>query len=154
MNRRWVDTEIIVQFRAEYYHSWPEAPPKHAHLASLHRHELHFHVVMTQKSDRAIEFIELKNELIEVFNDLTQGIYRPEVPLQATEIALHHASMETIAYVLAEYLATEYGKERWIKVVALEDGENGASYTHVPDLLRSEREELPTMERLASDGMF
>lgn len=155
MNRRWVDTEIIVQFRAEYYHSWPNAPAKHAYLASLHRHEIHFNVMMTQKSDRAIEFIELKAELAGVFSDLKQGTFAEpfqaavggsraiELAMQAIEIFHHHASMETIAYVLAEYLAAKYGNDRWIRVVALEDGENGASYTHVPNVARAERDEAP-----------
>lgn len=148
MNRRWVDTEIIVQFRAEYYHSWPDAPPEHAYLSALHRHELHFHVVMTQKEDRAIEFIELKSELQRVFSAMNVGAlsWTGKMPAEIynalNEVCGSTASMETIAYVLAEYLAAKYGKDRWIKVVALEDGENGASYTHAIDIERAEREEL------------
>lgn len=132
MQNRFLNTDIVVRWRFEYVHRWPAAEN---YLQHPHRHVLHCQVTMTQWADRAIEFIELKRELEELCTALMVGhpyVIRAGFAEPFVQIVKQTASMEAWAFVLAELLAEKYGEDRFITVTVLEDGENGAVYTHLP----------------------
>lgn len=112
---------IWVTFRKEGVHCFPDAlsNPKFASgdeydvsfLGHPHRHIFHFKVwISVEHSDRAIEFIQFKRWLENLYEDGT--------------IQLDHKSCEMIAEELYIVISGKYpGREVWIEVS--EDGENG-----------------------------
>jgi len=113
---------IWVTFRKEGIHKYPAALTDPAlatgdeydvsFLGYLHRHIFHFKVwISVEHSDRAIEFIQFKRWLENLYNQGT--------------LQLDYKSCEMMAEDLYEQIAAKYpGREVWIEVS--EDGENGA----------------------------
>ena len=113
---------IWVTFRKEGIHKYPAAltDPSLAtgdeydvsFLGYPHRHIFHFKVwISVEHSDRAIEFIQFKRWLENLYNQGT--------------LQLDYKSCEMMAEDLYEQIAAKYpGREVWIEVS--EDGENGA----------------------------
>ena len=112
---------IWVTFRKEGIHKFPAAltDPNLAtgdeydvsFLGHPHRHIFHFKVwISVEHSDRAIEFIQFKRWLENLYNRGT--------------LQLDYKSCEMMAEDLYEQIAAKYpGREVWIEVS--EDGENG-----------------------------
>ena len=113
---------IWVTFRKEGIHKYPAAltDPSLAtgdeydvsFLGYPHRHIFHFKVwISVEHSDRAIEFIQFKRWLENLYNQGT--------------LQLDYKSCEMMAEDLYEQISVKYpGREVWIEVS--EDGENGA----------------------------
>jgi len=113
---------IWVTFRKEGIHMYPAAAtdPKLktgdeydvSFLATPHRHIFHFRVwISVEHSDRAIEFIQFKRWLENLYNQDT--------------LQLDYKSCEMMAEDLYAQISAKYpGREVWIEVS--EDGENGA----------------------------
>lgn len=113
---------IFVTFQREGVHRYPAAAtdPNLAtgdrydvsFLAHPHRHIFHFRVsISVEHSDRAIEFIQFKRWLEDLYGQGT--------------LTLDYKSCEMIAEDLHVKIAGRYpGREVWIEVS--EDGENGA----------------------------
>ena len=113
---------IWVTFRKEGIHKYPAALTDPAlatgdeydvsFLGYPHRHIFHFRVwISVEHSDRAIEFIQFKRRLENLYNQGT--------------LQLDYKSCEMMAEDLYEQIAAKYpGREVWIEVS--EDGENGA----------------------------
>ena len=113
---------IWVTFRKEGIHKYPAALTDPAlatgdeydvsFLANPHRHIFHFRVwISVEHSDRAIEFIQFKRWLENLYSQGT--------------LQLDYKSCEMIAEDLYEQISVRYpGREVWIEVS--EDGENGA----------------------------
>ena len=56
--------DVVVTFRFEAWHRWPDAPEEFGYLANLHRHM--FHVEAWESvghADREVEIIDLKDRL-------------------------------------------------------------------------------------------
>ena len=113
---------IWVTFRKEGMHKYPAAltDPTLAtgdeydvsFLGYPHRHIFHFKVwISVEHSDRAIEFIQFKRWLENLYNQGT--------------LQLDYKSCEMMAEDLYAQISAKYpGREVWIEVS--EDGENGA----------------------------
>ena len=113
---------IWVTFQKEGMHKYPAALTDPAlatgdeydvsFLGYPHRHIFHFRVwIAVEHSDRAIEFIQFKRWLENLYNQGT--------------LQLDYKSCEMMAEDLYEQIAAKYpGREVWIEVS--EDGENGA----------------------------
>ena len=114
---------IWVTFQKEGMHKYPAAltdpslnkPGEWDDVSFLgypHRHIFHFRVwISVEHSDRAIEFIQFKRWLENLYNQGT--------------LQLDYKSCEMMAEDLYEQIAAKYpGREVWIEVS--EDGENGA----------------------------
>lgn len=113
---------IWVTFQKEGIHKYPAALTDPAlatgneydvsFLGYPHRHIFHFKVwIGVEHSDRAIEFIQFKRWLENLYNQGT--------------LQLDYKSCEMMAEDLYEQIATKYpGREVWIEVS--EDNENGA----------------------------
>lgn len=113
---------IWVTFRKEGIHKYPAALTDVnlatgdeydvSFLGHPHRHIFHFKVwISVEHSDRAIEFIQFKRWLENLYNQGT--------------LQLDYKSCEMMAEDLYEQIAAKYpGREVWIEVS--EDGENGA----------------------------
>lgn len=113
---------IWVTFRKEGIHKYPAAltDPTLAtgdeydvsFLGYPHRHIFHFKVwISVEHSDRAIEFIQFKRWLENLYNQGT--------------LQLDYKSCEMMAEDLYAQISAKYpGREVWIEVS--EDGENGA----------------------------
>ena len=113
---------IWVTFRKEGIHKYPAALTDPAlatgdeydvsFLGYPHRHIFHFKVwISVEHSDRAIEFIQFKRWLENLYNQGT--------------LQLDYKSCEMMAEDLYQQIAAKYpGREVWIEVS--EDGENGA----------------------------
>lgn len=113
---------IWVTFRKEGIHKYPAAFTDPAlatgdeydvsFLGYPHRHIFHFKVwISVEHSDRAIEFIQFKRWLENLYNQGT--------------LQLDYKSCEMMAEDLYEQISVKYpGREVWIEVS--EDGENGA----------------------------
>ena len=113
---------IWVTFRKEGIHKYPAAAtdPNLAtgdeydvsFLANPHRHIFHFRVwISVEHSDRAIEFIQFKRWLENLYSQGT--------------LQLDYKSCEMMAEDLYEQIAAKHpGREVWIEVS--EDNENGA----------------------------
>ena len=113
---------IWVTFRKEGIHKYPAALTDPAlatgdeydvsFLGYPHRHIFHFRVwISVEHSDRAIEFIQFKRWLENLYNQGT--------------LQLDYKSCEMMAEDLYEQIAAKYPRrEVWIEVS--EDGENGA----------------------------
>ncbi len=113
---------IWVTFRKEGIHKYPAAleDPNLAtgdeydvsFLGYPHRHIFHFRVwIGVEHSDRAIEFIQFKRWLENLYNQGT--------------LQLDYKSCEMMAEDLYAQISAKYpGREVWIEVS--EDGENGA----------------------------
>ena len=116
------ERQIWVTFKKEGIHCYPAAgtAPELAtgdeydvsFLAHPHRHIFHFRVwISVEHSDRAIEFIQFKRWLENLYSQGT--------------LQLDYKSCEMIAEDLYEQISVRYpGREVWIEVS--EDGENGA----------------------------
>ena len=113
---------IWVTFRKEGIHKYPAAATDPAlatgdrydvsFLGYPHRHIFHFTVAIeVEHSDRAIEFIQFKRWLEDLYQDGT--------------LQLDYKSCEMIAEDLYEQIATKY-PDRDIDIDVSEDGENGA----------------------------
>jgi hypothetical protein len=119
--RSRADRKIWVTFRKEGIHKYPAAATDPAlatgdeydvsFLATAHRHIFHFRVwIDVEHSDRAIEFIQFKRWLENLYQDGT--------------LQLDYKSCEMMAEDLYDQIAARYpDKEIWIEVS--EDGENG-----------------------------
>lgn len=113
---------IWVTFQKEGIHKYPAALTDPAlatgdefdvsFLGYPHRHTFHFKVwISVEHSDRAIEFIQFKRWLENLYSRGT--------------LQLDYKSCEMMAEDLYEQIAAKYpGREVWIEVS--EDGENGA----------------------------
>jgi hypothetical protein len=113
---------IFVRFQKEGIHKYPAAAtdPNLAtgdqydvsFLANPHRHIFHFRVwISVEHSDRAIEFIQFKRWLENLYSQGT--------------LQLDYKSCEMMSEDLYEQIAAKHpGREVWIEVS--EDGENGA----------------------------
>lgn len=113
---------IWVTFQKEGMHKYPAAltDPSLAtgdeydvsFLGYPHRHIFHFKVwISVEHSDRAIEFIQFKRWLENLYNQGT--------------LQLDYKSCEMMAEDLYKHIAAKYpGRKVWIEVS--EDGENGA----------------------------
>lgn len=121
-NRNHAQRWIWVTFRKEGIHKYPAAATDPAlatgdeydvsFLGYPHRHIFHFRVgIEVEHSDRAIEFIQFKRWL--------ENLYSKET------LELDFKSCEMIAEDLYSQIAIKYpGRDVWIEVS--EDGENGA----------------------------
>ena len=119
--RSRADRKIWVTFRKEGIHKYPAAATDPAlatgdeydvsFLATAHRHIFHFRVwIDVEHSDRAIEFIQFKRWLENLYQDGT--------------LQLDYKSCEMMAEDLYDQISARYpDKEIWIEVS--EDGENG-----------------------------
>ena len=113
---------IFVRFQKEGIHMYPAAATDPAlktgdmydvsFLGTPHRHIFHFKVwIEVEHSDRAIEFIQFKRWLENLYKEGT--------------LELDYKSCEMMAEDLYEQIAQRYpNREVWIEVS--EDGENGA----------------------------
>jgi len=113
---------IWVTFQKEGIHKYPAALTDPAlatgdefdvsFLGYPHRHTFHFKVwISVEHSDRAIEFIQFKRWLENLYNQGT--------------LQLDYKSCEMMAEDLYAQISAKYpGREVWIEVS--EDGENGA----------------------------
>ena len=117
--KRW----IWVTFTREGIHKYPEAATDPllatgdeydvSFLASPHRHIFHFKIFITvEHSNRAIEFIQFKRWLENLYKDNT--------------LQLDYRSCEMIAEDLYLQIANKY-PSRDVKIEVSEDNENGAS---------------------------
>lgn len=97
---------IVVTFRFEGIHCWPDAQDPVAYLSFPHRHVFHVEAVKdVTHAEREIEIIQFKHEMRKYCADVFQGP--------------HTLSCETMALNLYTHF-----KLRTCRV--LEDGENGA----------------------------
>lgn len=113
---------IFVTFTKEGIHKYPAAASDPAlatgdeydvsFLATPHRHIFHFKVwISVEHSDRAIEFIQFKRWLENLYSQGT--------------LQLDYKSCEMMAEDLYDQIVAKHpGREVWIEVS--EDGENGA----------------------------
>lgn len=110
--------QIFVTFQKEGIHRYPDAPEGVEFLKHPHRHIFHFRVdIDVFHNDRDIEFILFKREL--------EALY------SAATLQVDHKSCEMLAEDLIDYISQKYpGRE--VSVEVSEDGENGATLTHVP----------------------
>lgn len=114
-----VDKSIWVTFQKEGIHCYPDAPPGVEFLKHPHRHMFHFRVtVQVFHDDRDIEFILLKRELENLFDDGT--------------LQLDYKSCEMLSDELADYVLTNY-PNRKVTIEVSEDGENGSTATYTPE---------------------
>jgi hypothetical protein len=123
--KRW----IWVKFTKEGIHKYPAAliDPNLAtgdeydvsFLGYPHRHTFHFRVAITvEHSDRAIEFIQFKRWL--------ENLYKSDT------LQLDYKSCEMMAEDLYLQISTKYtGRE--VKIEVSEDDENGAYMEFTPD---------------------
>lgn len=105
---------ITVTAQFEGIHRWKDAPASVAYLRDYHRHE--FYVTATIQvfhDDRELEFITVKNELMQHLSKLYVN--------QIT------GSCEMIASDIINHLSVKYGSDRLYEVSVFEDGENGAT---------------------------
>lgn len=116
---------IFVRFQREGIHKYPGADTDPAlatgdeydvsFLGFPHRHIFHFKVsIEVEHSNRAIEFIQFKRWLENLYKDQT--------------LQLDYKSCEMMAEDLYEVIATKY-PHRTIQIEISEDGENGALLT-------------------------
>ena len=114
---------IWVTFQREGIHKYPGADTDPAlatgdeydvsFLGFPHRHIFHFKVsIEVEHSNRAIEFIQFKRWLENLYKDQT--------------LQLDHKSCEMVSDELYEMIATRY-HDRNIEITVSEDGENGAT---------------------------
>ena len=109
--------KIFCSFRRPGFHCWPDAPESHAYLRDLHRHIFHVEVALeVLHDDREVEFHWLLDQA--------------EARWDQWGLQLGHRSCEMLARELAEGLAMV--RNRRVRVVVSEDGENGASVEAEP----------------------
>lgn len=105
---------VVVNFRMEGFHCWPNAPEHRRYLRSKHRHVFHVRVeVEVGGNDREIECHDLLDACLDAFGGGDMGA----------------DSCEMMAESLADELISFYG-DRSITVEVLEDGEVGAKHVH------------------------
>ena len=103
--------KIFCNFRRAGFHSWPDAPESHAYLRHNHRHIFHVEIALeVRHDDREVEFHWLLDQA--------------QARWDQWGTQLGHRSCEMLARELAEGLATV--RQRRVRVVVSEDGENGA----------------------------
>ena len=116
---------IYVTFQKEGIHRYPQAESDPnlktndeydvSFLAFPHRHIFHFNVaIQVEHSDRAIEFIQFKRWLENLYGNGT--------------LELNFKSCEMMAEDLYDKIAERY-PNRDIQITVSEDGENGATLT-------------------------
>ena len=102
-------------------HYWPDAPPRRAYLANLHRHLFRLSVtVPVSHNDRDVEFHDLQEASERALRDHGSP-YHPESSL----LDFGSSSCETLAVLVADLL--EARGFHPIIVVVSEDGENEAT---------------------------
>lgn len=103
--------------RFDSLHAWPDAPRHRSYLASEHRHLFHVRATVdVVHDDREIEF-----------HDLLDAVVDACVQIHCAPLG----SCEQIADDIAQRLRPQWPKRR-IEVDVSEDGENGATVTHLP----------------------
>ena len=110
-----------VRTRFEKLHRWVDAPEDVAFLRSLHRHEFHVRLRISQERgvDREVEFIGVKRWLDRLV-DLTVKLLPDTV------------SCEEMADYFVLQAASKYGEARTYECEVSEDGENGAVVWSAP----------------------
>lgn len=107
-------------------HRWKDAPEEYAYLAQYHPHTFHFEALIMVSTDREVEFLGVatwcEHDLRTFLRDHMDS------------------SCETLAAVLHDILARQYGPRVWSTVV-LEDGMCGAVF--VPAFGHPKDEEEP-----------
>jgi len=110
---------IHVNFRSPGRHRWPDAGGERAYLANEHRHLFHVQVsTPVGHDDRAIEFHDLRDKALEIFESLSHGTGD-----------LGTLSCEMMAREMCRRLLHTYprGSQFWFSVSVFEDGECGAT---------------------------
>ena len=123
LRQDWRPNKMIwVTFQKEGIHAYPAAATEPtlatgdeydvSFLATPHRHIFHFRVwISVEHSDRAIEFIQFKRWL--------ENLYKDAI------LMLDYKSCEMMSDDLYDMISQKYpGREVWIEVS--EDGENGS----------------------------
>lgn len=106
-------TKVIVRYRTEGFHNWPEAPDHRDYLRFRHRHIFHVEVqVEVSTHDRQIEFHTLRDFCLAKFHGGELG----------------SQSCEDIADALSEVIR-EYWRVKFCSVSVFEDGECGGNVT-------------------------
>lgn len=117
-------TSIIVKFDIEGGHRWPDAPEGFEHLREHHHHIFHFECyIPVKQSNRELEFLEVRNTLIEIVED---GFGRP--------CDFEDMSCEVLAQLLFTIVEKKY-EVRPVKVVVMEDAFVGAELSDVEGLV-------------------
>lgn len=113
-------TFISITTRAEFIHSYPNAPEQVHFLRSPHRHILHISAeIEVFSDDRELEFIVVKRDL--------------EFFIRTLGLEMHSTrSCETVGRSILEYLKEEYGARRSVTITVSEDGENSAIIKYNP----------------------
>lgn len=110
------------------FHCWPEAPANLAYLRSPHRHVFQVKLeIAVPHGDRAIEFHELKQELILWADSKKATMGRTDVTVRF--------SCEELAQDLINRInkhSSFGGRRADITVTVSEDGENGATVHYTP----------------------
>lgn len=104
-------TTLIVTFRREGWHEWPEAPAARGYLAARHRHLFHFKCEIklgVDARDREVEFHDILAHCQNIAPGDSWGT----------------KSCEAVATAMATRLAEEY--DCAVAVEVWEDGECGA----------------------------
>ena len=97
-------------------HCWPDAPENMKFLRHLHRHLFQVKIeVEVTDPDRQVEFLELKNRLNTILNDLQQVLCYDDNTLSCEQMC---------AYIFRRF--NEDWKLQLHSVEVSEDGENGA----------------------------
>lgn len=111
-------TYIQVKFQLDGIHHYPLASGKYALLSNPHRHVFHFRVrVSVNHSDREIEFLAFKDELINYISTFS--------PFQSNVSTM---SCEQLAEGIISYIKGSY-PGRAIECEVSEDDENSAIIT-------------------------
>lgn len=112
-----IQTHVLVNFTAEVFHNWPDAPEQRAYLRARHRHLLYVTVsLQVWHADREVEIHDLRDICLNLFPPGDRGA----------------CSCETMAKDLIEQLQQRFGLYRALTVDVLEDGEAGARVVYTP----------------------
>jgi len=116
-------TTVWCTAKIEGFHLWKDAPSEFDYLRNSHRHLFGFRLEMSVEHDnRSIEFIDLRNRLVEFGTGIVGGGYdyrhRPV-----------GKSCEMLAREVLEHFEAVYSP-LYISVTVDEDGENGATIVH------------------------
>lgn len=108
-----------VNFQAEGYHRWADAPSPRSYLGSTHRHIFHVTVFVEVKhNDREIEY----HDLLEYCRSNFATARNKQLGTQ---------SCEDMAVDLCNKIILTY-PDRCVRISVFEDGENGATYEYYP----------------------
>lgn len=115
---------VWVTHRFIGFHAWPDAPSARSYLASEHRHLFHITVELeVGHGDREVEFHDLLDQVAFACGSIGEG--RKIVDGESARL-LGAMSCEAIGRYVFDAVASRW-PDRWIRVDASEDGENGAS---------------------------